>query len=389
MVVSTELSREDELCLLLARGKQSDSTRTRIQALLPTEVEWKKLWRRADEHQVLPLVYRSLLALEFQNVPGDFKSKLSTEFRLNAVRSMLFLEELARIVRVLTRAGIRVMPLKGPLLAEELYNDPAFRTSSDLDIMVEPGNAIRARQVLLEDGYNSPFSNHFFEKYQFRTSADCPLRVERGNFPYLLELHWTMVQHSSKDQEATNDCWQDATARTKFDSEIFQMSPEWEFLYLACHAASHKWQTLKWIADINDCCLIKPINWASVAQKAERLGLGFTVESTLAVCAYLYGLSIPPEFSSASLPPGVRLFPDSLSLDVAWKAPLFNRRLLKSPLEKFYWYMEMIFIARPADEMAFHLPDSFDFLYFVLRPLRLVFKYARLAARARGSRPRE
>jgi hypothetical protein len=231
---------------------------------------------------------------------------------------------------------------------------------------------------LIEDGYRSPFSDRFFKKYQFRTSADCPLTVERGEIPYLLELHWTIVQHSLKDEDATRNCWHHAQAQAKLGVEIFQMSPEWEFLYLACHAASHKWQTLKWIADIHDFCGTKSIDWASVAEKTERFDLGFTVHSTLAVCSYLYGQPAPREFRSASLPPGVRLFPDSLAADVAWTAPLFNPKLFSRPIEKFYWYMEMIFVARPADERAFHLPDSIDFLYFILRPVRLVFKYARL-----------
>jgi hypothetical protein len=40
--------------------------------------------------------------------------------------------------------------------------------------------------------------------------------------------------------------------------------------------------------------------------------------------------------------------------------------------------MEMFFVARQADQMFFHLPDSLAFLYFLLRPLRLTFKWSRL-----------
>lgn len=59
------------------------------------------------------------------------------------------------------------------------------------------------------------------------------------------------------------------------------------------------------------------------------------------------------------------------------RAP-FYPKLLKRRSEKLRWFLEMFFVARQADEMFFHLPASLDFLYFVLRPLRLACKWSRL-----------
>ena len=93
------LTPEDELCLLLARGQLSPDVRARAQELIAgpfachsnpgrdlsshghlahesTRAErpcharpWDALLQRAEEHQVLPLIYRSLRTLEFQGVP--------------------------------------------------------------------------------------------------------------------------------------------------------------------------------------------------------------------------------------------------------------------------------------------------------------------------------
>jgi hypothetical protein len=167
------------------------------------------------------------------------------------------------------------------------------------------------------------------------------------------------------------------------------MTPEWEFLYLAGHAAYHKWQTLKWVADIHDLFVSAPIDWRSVQEKAELFDLDLSVESTLGVCSALYGTPTPANFPSAPLPAGVQLFPNSLNPSEAWNAPLFYPKLLKRPSEKLRWFAEMFFVARQADQMFFHLPASLDFLYFLLRPLRLACKWFWLFLSAGFNRSRK
>src|ERR1035441_3601236 len=97
-----------ELCLLLARGQLSPDLRGQILGLLVGPIYWDTLRRRSEEHQVLPLIYRSLQALEFQGVPVEVQAKLKADYRQNAVRNMLFVAELARLLRLLGEAGIRV-----------------------------------------------------------------------------------------------------------------------------------------------------------------------------------------------------------------------------------------------------------------------------------------
>ena len=380
---------EDELCLLLARGQLPPDVQTRAGELMAGRLDWDALRRRSEEHQVLPLIYRSLRALEFQGVPVEVQAKLKADFRQNAVRNMLFVAELARLLRLLGEAGIRVMPLKGVTLAESLYGDPAMRVCSDIDILVPAGDALRARRLILANGYTSPFWEDFFAKHQFHTSADCPLLAERGGVSYFLELHWTLLQHSSKDAAAMEDLWSEARPRDFFGVQAHSLTPEWEFIYLATHAAYHKWQTLKWIADINDLCASASVDWLTVRKKATRFDLDLMVGPTLAVCSWLYGTPVPPNFPAVQLPDGVPLFPHSLDPAKAWNAPLFQAKLLKRPTEKLRWLAEMLFVARLSDQMTFHLPPSLDFLYFVLRPLRLVSKWTALVISAGFGRLRK
>lgn len=59
--------------------------------------------------------------------------------------------------RTLTEAGIRVLPLKGPLLAERIYGELEARVSTDIDLLVGRDDLPRAVEVLGRIGYSSPF----------------------------------------------------------------------------------------------------------------------------------------------------------------------------------------------------------------------------------------
>jgi len=382
---------EDELCLLLSRGQLSPGVQRRALELLSKPLQWKLLLERTTDHQVLPLIYHSLRILEFHRVPPEVRAQVKTAFRTNAVRNEFLVRELGRVLELLEKARIPVIPLKGVILAELLYGDPALHVCWDLDLLVPRGEVLRTRRLILAHGYTSPFPEEFFVRHQFHTSADCPLlpQIERAVLPYLLELHWTLLQHSSQDEEAMQDLWSLARPKEFFGVQAYSLTPEWEFLYLAVHAAYHKWQTLKWLADIHELCVTTSIDWPQVREKAARFELDSVVGPTLTACSSLFGTPKPPDFPTVPLPPRVRLFPDSLSYSEAWKAPLFYPRLLKRPSEKLHWFLEILFIARLADRRLFRLPSTLSFLYYALRPLRLSCKWTWLFAQAACRRLRQ
>jgi len=373
---ATEMSPEDELCLLLARGQVSREAHERALGLLESTLRWDVLLARAREHQVVPLFYRSLRALDFQGVPETARAQLSAAFRMNALRNVFLAGELARVLRLLNDSGVRVIPLKGVTLAESLYGDTAFRVCSDIDILVPPSEALPAHRLLLAHGYSSPFTEGFFANHQFRAGAECPLTPWKPAFSYQLEVHWTLLQHSRKDDQAMQDLWSQAGPKDFFGARAYGMTPEWEFLYLACHAAHHKWHTLQWIADIHELCVSAQIDWQQVREKSERFELDSVVGPTLAACSSLFGAPAPANIPCRALPAGVHLFPTSLAPSEVWNEPLFHPGLLKRPSEKLRWFAEMIFVARLPDNMFFPLPPSLSFLYYFLRPLRLAGKWS-------------
>ena len=84
----------------------------------------------------------------------------------------------------LGEAGIPVIPLKGVALAELLYGDLGARVCADIDILVPANDAVRARRIILMNGYSSQFTEQFFARHQLHTTSEASLVSEDGR-PHL------------------------------------------------------------------------------------------------------------------------------------------------------------------------------------------------------------
>ncbi len=372
------LSREDELCLLLARGKLNPEERARVLQFLAIPLQWPLLLERAYSHQVYPLIYRNLLEFGFPGVPEAVQAELKGQYLANALRNQLLAEELARLLGLLDEAEIRVIPLKGVALAQSLYGDVAARVCVDIDILVPPANVDQAISLLLASGYRAEPNDPYLSKLAVRHGRHFSMVREGRGISFLLELHWILVQHSSKNDEAVRDLWAEVHPRMFLDAHGFSLSPEWEFLYLCIHAVDHEWRSLKWLIDIHEIVSASPIDWQKVAKKAEQFELNLPIRQTLAVSSGLLGTPLPSYYSPAELPEGVKLYPLDPPSEEAENALTFRHlRLLHRPWDKVGYFSSILFAPKSTDLEFLRLPPLLGFLYYLIRPLRLAGKWGR------------
>ena len=375
--MTSDMTPEDKLCLLLARGQLSAELQKQILEYLASPLQWPLVLERAYAHQVYPLLYRNLRELGFPGVPQPVQAELKGAYLANALRNQLFAEELARLLKLLGEAGIPVIPLKGVTLAQSLYGDPAARVCSDIDILVPPAKVTQAMNLIPASGYRSDFNDSFFLKVVRRHGRHYDAVREDQGISFLLELHWKLVQHSSRDSYAVQDLWAGSGSRAFFGVPAFSLTPEWEFLYLCIHATDHEWRSLKWLVDIHEIVSSGLIDWQSVMKKAEEFEVGLAVRQTLAVCSRLLGTTLPAFYSSSSLPEGVRLFPYLRvpAGDAQNAFALRHLRLLERPLDKLRYFATVVFAPQLTDRDFLRLPPSLGFLYYPMRPLRLAWKW--------------
>jgi len=94
------------------------------------------------------LVYTNLSRYAGKTVPSAIKSALRSWFEINARRSLANAAELVRLYKLFQENDIPVLPLKGSVLALQVYGNLAMRHAGDIDLLVEPGQLELADRFL-------------------------------------------------------------------------------------------------------------------------------------------------------------------------------------------------------------------------------------------------
>jgi hypothetical protein len=369
---------ESQLIVLLARGSVPNDLRAQAHALLATGLNWDSILEQVAAEEVYPLFYRNLDTLGFPGVPERARAQLHQMVKINALRSALMTEELARLLERFSYAGIPALPLKGVALAESYYGDAAARVCSDIDVLVPRQAAGQAFRLLLTEGF-APYDEEV-EMSEIDLLLDSNIEYsftsESQGFTFLHELHWDIAWRWQGNGKVMDDLWAEAQRKSYRGAEAYTLSPEWELLYLAVHAARHQWQGLKWLVDIHELCASSRIDWEKASAKAQRLGLEPALRLTLSACHTLFGTQVPARFILEAVPAWLKIFPARHTEIDIWKNNLFPARFLERRTQKLTYLARIAFLPTLAERRFVRLPSWLDFLYYPLRPLRLGFKWS-------------
>jgi len=133
-----------------------------------------------------PLVQKSATA------PESLKEELQSLSRSFRLRSGLLLRELYRIISPLEEAGIQPVVLKGPALAQTVYDPPLARYFTDLDVLVRREDCDAACEILRRLGYGptrGAMHPQYYERYHFHRSLENSAGV-------LVEVHWDLSRRN-------------------------------------------------------------------------------------------------------------------------------------------------------------------------------------------------
>lgn len=376
---------EHRCLLLLARGELTAQQQAQARGLLAEPLAWRDIARSADEHGVVPTVARNLRRLGWPHVPEAARNDLETAERLNAVRNRLLARGLATILERFTQAGIAVIPLKGPALAESLYGDVGLRVCSDVDVLVPRpavGDAIALLQAEGFGGDDRYYARTAEIDLLLRSNMEYCLMSPPASFQYVVELHWDIAWRWRADSGMVDDLWAAARPGTVVSAPAWVLSPEWELLYLAFHAARHRWSALKWLVDIHEICVRGGIDWTGVEDRAQRFGLDRALHLTLGACRTLLGTPLPPELEGHAPPRRLRVLRGIPVTIGGWLETLSAVRLFSRPSDRLRYLGRLLLRPTLAEWSLVRLPSSLRFLYYGLRPLRLSLTSSRAMLRA-------
>lgn len=368
---------EDRLLLACA-----GAPRTSLPAAGP-RFDWDRFLQEAIRHGIIPLVHRQLEHAPPQSVPDGFAGKVAGLFRENAMRSLLLSAELARVVDVFDKNGVRALPLRGPVLARQLYRDPAMRFYADLDLLIQPGDAVRASLLLLREGYKTA-SNVSDSALRSKPTTSVKRSFARKDAGVYVEIQWA-ISPRRFSFAVDLDYLRPRLRRVELVGRKFPAVAGEDLLMLLCmHGTNHRWERLAWLADVAAVVRSGRVRWVRLLDESRRLGISRMVLLGVSLAESLLGATLPAVARRA-----VRCEPSLRALRAIVRRELFRTADERARRPgRFVFYMRAL--EKPGDKLRYLLtPGSEDrvpsgapiILSYLTRPFRLLAQYAPFVTR--------
>lgn len=308
--MNRSLTPADHLLFLCARARWDETARAAAGACLDAGVDWPALLDTGRRHGLLPLLHDRLATLDRGRAPADVGAQLRGSYCTSLLRNRRLAAELARVAAALHRAGVDVIVLKGGALAPTVYDHPAQRPMTDLDLLVPPGQAGAAATVLEAEGYHPsgsvpahmlPFQQRFGGGVEW-------LRREEGTTTRLDVQHDLVGVDWCRGlfRVAPEALWAAARPLHWDGAEALQLSAEDTLVHLCLHPAVHHGyaSSLLGYADLDRLVeRQEPASfWPGFVERAGRLRVRTAAYRGLLGARHLLGTPVPDEVLRALAP---------------------------------------------------------------------------------------
>lgn len=386
---------EVELLLCCARTRIDSETAERIKTLLQENIDWAYLIQTALRQGTMPLLYWNLNTTCPEAVPKVILSELRGHFLAKAQRSMFLTGQLLKLLNLFEVHGIPVIPFKGPVLAASVYGNLSLRQFCDLDILVRKRDFLKAKDLLISQRYQL--------QHERSWESDFLHAQSRVN----LDLHQGITPKYFPDPIDFEQLWERLEPNTLAGTKVSNLMPE-DLLLILCvqwgKDCCDQRSRLAQLCDVAELLRVHPqLDWGWLLKQARRLGCERMLLLDLCLVNELLGAALPEEILKRTQANPVvkslashvrsRLFceakdpPIGLKEKTFWSSWFYHERLhfrmterLQDSVRYCLYRLSLVLknkITPNKYDWAFlPLPPSLHLLYYLLRPIRLVRKYA-------------
>lgn len=233
--------------------------------LIADDVGAAALFERAELHGVAGVLWDAWKASGAPVAPA-----LAKRLDVGVIARELDHEAHLGVLRRIDRhIAVPALVLKGPLFAKRYYSRPSARGTSDIDLLIAEDDVARAAASLAPLGYTIIDSDR--EIARARREHHHLHCVGRG-LPDL-ELHFHAYRGFGMTLRAAMLAERSVVAPGF--SVLRVAAPEDELVYLAVHAAAHRFGRLAWLHDLRLVVeRLSPASLGIAADRAQAWGLG-------------------------------------------------------------------------------------------------------------------
>jgi len=230
--------RDEEILLLgLCRLDFGVELKIMLQALAEAVTDWKYFGSLANSHGVAALVYNNIEKLGFFHlIPPETVDFLKNSLLLSMSRNARNIEVMGEVLKHLNRISVKTVLLKGLALEQMVYENRGLRQMTDVDVLVERTDCIKAQNELMNNGFDTlPLKSAFHKLIIPYTGKHLPTLIKNG---FAVELHHELF---GAGKNVLTRMLFDTSDETKLAGEsVFIPKPQIFFLYLVKHLYLHE-----------------------------------------------------------------------------------------------------------------------------------------------------
>ena len=347
------------------------------------KLDWKQVGRIIKVHQIRPLVYK-VLSANPTNIDEIFLEDLKNKCFWIASGNLQKLDEQNHLFKLLKAKGISILPYKGVILSQLLFGDYISRETSDIDFLILAKDFRQVMEVLIEEGYTTPYYNLNFERQILKTSNELTFSKVSDGVELKIEIHWELTNRMMDIPLPISDIFQKKKIINIRGQETNTIENEMYLLMLlAHHGGNDVWRVLRHCLDISLFVekYGEEIDWARFHALTQKYRIRKTTETGYYICHQLFGTNIPELFKSED--PKTQVLIDNLLSFPPINRIKFTRENLKqhlflrdSTVDKLRLigsYIKTGFVPNIHDMEALNVGKNWYFLYYFIKPYRLVF----------------
>ncbi len=230
--------RDEEILLLgLCRLSFDVELTIMLRALAETVTDWKYFSSLANRHGVAALVYHNLEKLDFiKFIPKDSSDILHNALLVNISRNARNAEATVSVLKLMNEEEIKIVLLKGLALELTVYGNMGLRQMTDVDVLATRDDCMKARRVLMENGFASlPVKSVLHKPLMAYTGKHLPTLTKDG---FAIELHHELF---GSEQNVLTKMLYETSRETDLNSaKTYIPQPQIFLLYLVKHLYLHE-----------------------------------------------------------------------------------------------------------------------------------------------------
>jgi len=373
---SSELS----LILLCACTNPDEYRKKEIENIVASSIDWGVIYNQSLIHKVFPLLYNNIKSILPDYASEETINKFKSTYLTNAKKNLRYAAFLVKLINFLQSYDIAAVPFKGPVLAQDMYNNIELRQFSDLDILVSTCDAVKAWNILENNGFQPELNLSNSQKLKYIKSED-HIPLSKNNI--CVELHWEMSGLYIQNPLVYEDISKNITKIKFLNTKISNLGLEHLLVYLCIHGAKHGWENIESVSSIASI-IYKELNWKLV----ETISLKWKCHTILRL-----GLYLSWRLLNAPIPNDViqtikidktilKLYLEVISClsinntnlkakDISDRFSLFHIRIRDSFADKLRYIFRLIFRSTDKEWLYYPVPGYLSFLHYFLRPYRL------------------